>query len=91
MKLLKNELQAVGYGLSEDEKVILGGFDETYNSALSTLIKRMISRHTTIDDAKALLLTHESCLERRNTLAISSLLFANISIKNPSQNVNKKR
>lgn len=90
--MLIYELSAAGYGISKDEKLmtVLSGLDEHYDSVFSTLIERMLSEQITIDDANALLLTHESRLQRRKVVSVyllsiyllNSFLAMRVMVKN---------
>lgn len=82
--MLTNELFAIEYGIFEDEKllIVLGELDEAYDSVSSIINERMIFEKITVDDVKALLLTHKSRLDRRRTLVVLPFSSVNVSIKN---------
>lgn len=63
---------------------ILSGLDESYDNVFYTLIEIMLSPTVTLDDAKLLLLSHESKLDRCKSLAISRLPSVNLTVKNSS-------
>lgn len=59
-KMLSDELEPAGCGISEEQKLmtVLGGLDESYDNVFSTLTKIILKEVVTLDDAKALLLSH---------------------------------
>lgn len=60
---------------------VLGGLDESFDSIFATVKEKMLKEKITIDDAKALILSHESTLKRRKTTLISPLPTINVATK----------
>lgn len=67
IKLLVYEHERGEYSLFEEEKLmyILSDHNESYDYVFWILTKWMLNEIVTIDDARALLLSHECRLERR--------------------------
>lgn len=84
VKLLTDDLEAIDYGISEEEKLIsvLGGLDENYDSVFSIITEHMIHEKITADDAKSLLQIHKCRLERRRVFIVTQFPFVDISVKN---------
>lgn len=84
VKVLTDELVPVGCPISEEEKLmyILSGLDEKFDNVFSTITKKMLTEKVIIDDAKVLLLSHESRLERRKLVSMTNLPSVNLSVKN---------
>lgn len=55
--------------------------DETFDSNVATMIEKMIIKHVTIDDVKAILVSHEIRMESRKSLNVSSLPLVTVSAK----------
>lgn len=68
--MLIDELDATGYGINKYDKLMstLGVLDEKYDNVLSIFTKRMLNNKVTIDDAKALLQSHEYRIECRRSI-----------------------
>lgn len=83
IKLLANELKEAGYPLTEEEKPmsILSGLDESYDNVFFILTKRMFSKIMTVDNAKALLLSHECRLDRYKSLISQHYLMSILALK----------
>lgn len=83
IKTLSNELAVTRCGICDEEKIMfffLTGLDE-YFVIFSRLLLKMLTKEVIIGDAKALLLNHESRLERRRTSTISALPSVKFSFK----------
>lgn len=61
---------------------ILWGLDESYKNVLFTLTERILAKKVIVNNAKTILLTHESRVEGRKTHSISPLLIVNLTVKN---------
>lgn len=58
---------------------VLRSLDETYDNVFSTLTETMLNEQVTLDDAKALLLSHKCKLTRRKVVQFSPLSTANMN------------
>lgn len=58
---------------------VLRSLDETYDNVFSTLTETMLNEQVTLDDAKALLLSHKCKLKRRKVIQFSPLSTANMN------------
>lgn len=83
IEVFTDDLIAASCPIFEEEKLmyVLGGLDEDYDNVLTTITGKMLGEKVTIEDAKALLLSHESQIERRKTVQISPLPSVNLSVK----------
>lgn len=60
---------------------VLVSLDESFDSIFVTLTKKMLTKRITLDDAKVLMLSHESRLTRRKTTLISPFPSVNFAAK----------
>lgn len=60
---------------------VLSGLDENFDNVFSTIIQKMLTEKVTIDYAKALVIIHESSLERRREISLSPLPSVKLSVK----------
>lgn len=81
VKMLAGELETASSSLIDEQKLMkfLGDLDESHDNVISTFIERMLNETVTLDDAKALFLSHECFLAKRKAVKISHLPTTNIN------------
>lgn len=82
--MLWGELEAIGCIVTKKEKImyVLGALNETFDNVFSTLTENMLINKTMVYDAKGLLLSYQSKIERRRATIISPLPSVNIATRN---------
>lgn len=63
---------------------VLRGLDESFDNIFPTIIEKIISERIIIDDAKTLLLNHESKIKRRRQAKIYPVPSFNLSVATPT-------
>lgn len=63
--------------------IVLGSLDESYDNVFSTFTERILSETVIMmDDARKLMLSHESRLEGRKAVTMSPLHSINFTVEN---------
>lgn len=84
--MLIDDLERARCRLFEEEILmnVFGGLDESHDNVFFNSNWKMLIEPVTIDDAKALLLSHECRMEIKNVISLSHLPFVSLTIKHAS-------